>query len=100
MVKLMSYLITLNISVFIGNIIVAIPIVIRKSEINIAGLAIAVQLGYFFSLSSSTIVTPLVMIIVLKPLRKRTKKIFLRLCCRDFQEPDKNISFPTNTQGL
>ena len=94
LVKLLSCLIILNIIVSIGNNITFIPFIIyatRNSEIiDVTGIAITTEFSYIFSQSASAIGTPLLMMVVFKPLRKGTKKILLKLCCCK-TDHEKNI---------
>ena len=89
MIKLAVCLITLHVIVTIANYILFTPFIIlvtKSDQINIQGVVISTIFSHYISQSSSAIVTPLVMMIVFKPLRKETKRTLFKMCCRDIDK--------------
>ena len=90
MIKLTACLIILNVIVFAANLLLFTPnllLVVSTDKISFVGLTISVIISGLISQSSSAIATPLAMMIVFKPLRKETKRVLFKICCRDI---DKN----------
>ena len=89
MIKLAACLITLHVIVTIANNISFTPFIIliaTSNQVNIQGVVISKMFSLFISQSSSAFATPLVMMIVFKPLQKETKKTLFKMCCRDIDK--------------
>ena len=85
MVKLAACLITLHVIVTIANNIIFTPFIIvitASNQVDIQGVVISTIFSHFISQSASAIATPLVMMVVFKPLRKETKRVLFKMCCR------------------
>ena len=100
MTKLTTSLIILNIIVTAANYISFIPFIVLvtgTSQLNFTSFVIATEMSYYFSQSTSAIVSPLVMMVVFKPLRQNTKKVLLTLCCRDTHKTEKSLTSPSES---
>ena len=92
MIKLVTCLIILNFIVTAANYLLFTPVIFlvtSTDQTNVGDLGIPTIFSHFIGLSSPAIATPLVMMIVFKPLQKETKRVLFKMCCKDI---DKNLN--------
>ena len=98
--KLTTCLIILNIVVTVANYLPFTPFIVLvtgHNQFDFATLVIVTEFSYYISQSTSAIVSPLVMIVIFKPLRKNTKKVLLKMCCRDSCKTENGMKSPTTS---